>query len=67
VTRNGELGFQTMAIQVGSPWNGATLRVVELGEVIHIYHGQDLIRALVPDRTQRIQALGRSRQLAARP
>ena len=59
VTRNGELGFQAMAIQVGSRWNGATLRVVELGELIHIYHGETLVRALVPDRTQRIQALGR--------
>jgi hypothetical protein len=59
VSRNGELGFRAMAIQVGSRWNGATLRVIEVGELIHIYHGEILVRALVPDRTQRVQALDR--------
>lgn len=59
VTANGELSFQAMAIQVGSRWKGATLRVVELGDLIHIYYGDTLVRALAPDRTQCVQPLGR--------
>jgi transposase InsO family protein len=59
VSTNGELSYKRLSIQVGSRWNGATLRVVEVGELIHVYHGPELIRALAPDRTKRTQTLGR--------
>ena len=58
VSANGEISFQAMGINVGSRWKGATVRVVALGELIHVYHGDDLIRAFVPDRTKRIQPIG---------
>jgi transposase InsO family protein len=59
VSRVGLISYQTLQIQLGSRWNGATVRVVPLGELIQIYHADELIRALVPDRTKRHQTLGR--------
>jgi transposase InsO family protein len=58
VSANGEISYQKLGIQVGSRWAGATVRVIELGEIIHVYHGDDLIRTLVPDRTRRVQPIG---------
>jgi transposase InsO family protein len=70
VSANGEISYQKLGIQVGSRWKGATVRVVELGEIIHVYHGNDLIRALAPDRSKRTQRIGprasRARQLMLR-
>jgi transposase InsO family protein len=63
VSTVGEIGFQSMGINVGSRWKGATVRVIEIGEIIHVYHGDELIRTLVPDRTQRVQPLGPRRGL----
>jgi len=45
VSTIGEIGFQGMGINVGSRWKGATVRVIEIGELIHIYHGDGLIPA----------------------
>ena len=59
VSGRGEISFDAMCIQVGRRWKGATVRVVALGELIHIYHDDDLIRALVPDRSRRHQTLGK--------
>jgi transposase InsO family protein len=58
VSASGEIAFQAMTIQVGKRWIAATVRVITLGEVIHVYHGDDLIRTLVPDRAKRNQPLG---------
>jgi transposase InsO family protein len=58
VSASGEISFQKLGIQVGKRWIGATVHVVELGEIIHIYHGETLIRALAPDRSKRNQRLG---------
>jgi transposase InsO family protein len=70
VSANGEISYQKLGIQVGSRWAGATVRVIELGEIIHVYHGDDLIRTLVPDRTRHVQPIGprasRTRQLMLR-
>jgi transposase InsO family protein len=69
VSASGEICFQAMGIQVGKRFAGASVRVVPLGELLHIYHDEELIRALVPDRTKRHQPLGgragRTRPLAA--
>lgn len=59
VSSVGEISYKNLSIQAGSRWKGATLRVVEIGELIHLYHGQELVRALVPDYTKRNQPLGR--------
>lgn len=68
VSARGEISFEAMCIQLGRRWKGATVRVVTLGELIHVYHDDELIRALVPDRSRRHQSLGkrpsRSRALA---
>jgi transposase-like protein len=37
---------------------GATVRILEVGELVHIYLGDQLIRALAPDRSKRYQKLG---------
>jgi transposase InsO family protein len=58
VSTVGEIGFQTMSINVGNRWKGATVQVIAIGGIIHVYHGDELIRTLVPDRTRRIQPLG---------
>jgi transposase InsO family protein len=59
VSARGETCFEAMDIQLGRRFARASVRVVPLGELIHIYHNQDLIRALVPDRSKRHQPLGR--------
>jgi transposase InsO family protein len=70
VSRVGLTSYQKLQIQVGSRWNGATVRVVPVGELIQIYHADELIRALVPDPTKRDQPLRgrkpRSKTLAPR-
>jgi hypothetical protein len=37
---------------------GATVRILEVGELVHVYLGDELIRALAPDRSKRYQKLG---------
>jgi len=68
VSAHGEISYQALSIQVGARWIGATVRIVVLGAIVHVYHGDELIRALVPDPTKRIQAIGpqagRARSLA---
>ena len=69
VSTSGEITFEAMDIQLGKRFAGARVRVVPLGELLHIYRHEDLIRALVPDRNKRHQPLGRragrTRTLAA--
>jgi hypothetical protein len=42
-----------------TPLQRPALRIVEVGELIHIYLGDELIRVLAPDRTKRCQKLGK--------
>ena len=69
VSTSGEISYQNLGIQVGKRWIGATVRIVALGELIHIYNDETLIRALVPDRSKRHQPIrgrtARTRALAA--
>jgi hypothetical protein len=37
---------------------GATVRILEVGELVHVYLGDALIRALAPDRSKRCQKVG---------
>jgi transposase InsO family protein len=52
VGSSGNLGYSGKLIQVGMRWAGATLRIIPLGELIHIYYGEMVIRTLTinPDR-----------------
>lgn len=66
VSASGEIGYDTLTIQVGKRWIGATVRVAPLGALIHIYYDDELIRALVPDRSRRNQPLGKHARPLAR-
>lgn len=52
VGTSGNLGFRGKLIQVGSRWTGARVRVIEVERLVHIYHGDTMIRVLTidPDR-----------------
>lgn len=59
VDGRGIVGFDGLAIIIPRRYAGATVRVLEVGELVHIYLGDQLIRALAPDRSKRYQPLGR--------
>ena len=52
VGATGNIGFRGKLIQVGGRFTGALVRVVEVEQLTHIYHGDTLIRVLTinPDR-----------------
>lgn len=59
VWRNGVVSYDGLAITLGKRYAGATVCIVEVGELIHAYLGDELIRALAPDRAKRCQKLGK--------
>jgi hypothetical protein len=48
---------------------GATVRILEVGELVHVYLGDELIRAFAPDRSKRYRPLSSRpwRRTLARP
>jgi transposase InsO family protein len=52
VGSSGNIGFRGKLIQVGGRFAGARVRVVEIERLVHVYHGDTLIRVLTinPDR-----------------
>ncbi|MGH2450597.1 MAG: IS481 family transposase, partial [Candidatus Limnocylindria bacterium] len=62
VDRNGIVSYDGLGIIVPHRFAGATVRVLEIGELIHLYLGEELVRVLVPDRTKRFQKLGKRRE-----
>lgn len=52
VGSSGNLGYCGKLVQVGMRWAGAQVRIIPVGELIHVYHGELLIRATTidPDR-----------------
>ncbi len=61
VWSTGLVAYDGIAITLGKRWAGARVRIVPVGQVIHIYYGNELVRLLAPDRTQRYQPLGTGR------
>lgn len=57
VTATGNVGYQKKLIQVGYRWAGATVQVITIGELTHIYYGETLIRALAIDPHRYYQGL----------
>jgi Integrase core domain len=57
VWRNGVVSYDGLAITLGKRYAGAVVRIVEVGELVHAFFGDELIRALAPDRTKRCQKL----------
>lgn len=43
------------------------MRVVEVGELIHVFHGEQLVRVLLPGRSKRYQSRGGRRGRKVRP
>ncbi len=56
---SGVVTYDKLAIVLGRRFAGATVRIVEVGNLIHVYLGDELLRAVAPDRTKRYQGLGR--------
>jgi Integrase core domain len=55
----GVVAYDGLAITLGRRWAGATVRIVEVGALVHVYLGEELIRVLAPDRSRRYQNLGK--------
>lgn len=53
--RYGSISFDQLHIYLGKRWAGALMRVVEVGELIHVFYGDQLVRVLLPDRSRRYQ------------
>jgi len=69
VASNGVFCFRTAYINIGMRYAGARVAIVESGELVHVYYGDELVRSLAPDRSRRYQRLGkrRSGEVAIRP
>jgi transposase InsO family protein len=61
VSSNGMIAFQGMRIGVGRRYAGANLRLVPLGELVHIYYGSELLRIAALDRRRYYQPQGTGR------
>jgi transposase InsO family protein len=55
----GVVAYDGLAIVLGRRYRGATVRVLEVGELVHVYLGDELIRVVAPDRSRRYQNLGK--------
>lgn len=66
VSSSGVLAYDARQIHVGSRWAGATLRVIQVGPLVHMYYGEELIRVLAIDPTRDYQPSGKEVRLAAR-
>jgi transposase InsO family protein len=66
VMSNGAFCYRCRHIHVGNRFAGATVRIVEIGDLIHAYYGDQLIRSLVPDPTHLYQPSERPRRKRTR-
>jgi transposase InsO family protein len=61
VSSCGNMSYRACTIQVGSEWNHYRLRVTEIDGVVHVFYGEQLIRALVLDPDVDYHPIGRRR------
>jgi hypothetical protein len=61
VASNGVFSHRNRHINLGIRFAGARVRILEEGELVHVYYGEELVRSLAPDRTRRYQRLGKRR------
>jgi hypothetical protein len=59
VTSIGNIGYASTTINVGRRWAGARVRVIPVGGLVHVYYGEELVRALAIDPSVEYQRLGR--------
>jgi transposase InsO family protein len=62
VSPSGIVRYHGLAIIVGRRYAGARVQVAEIGELIQIRLGEELVRALVADRSKPYQRLGKHRE-----
>jgi transposase InsO family protein len=62
VAANGVFAYKTSDINIGLRFAGARVRIVEAGELVHVYWGEELVRSLVPDPSRRYQPRERTRR-----
>jgi transposase InsO family protein len=62
VSRTGVFSFAGLAIALPIEYVGAHVRIIETGELLHVYLDQQLIRVLAPDYSKRYQPLGNHRR-----
>jgi transposase InsO family protein len=61
VSSCGNVAYRGHQIQVGSEWNHHRLRLTEIDGVVHVFYGEQLIRALVLDPEVDYYPIGRGR------
>lgn len=61
VSPAGIVRYDGLAIIVGRRFAGARVQVIEIGQLLQIRRGEELVRALVPDRSRPYQTLGKQR------
>ena len=54
----GVVGYEGFAIALGRRYRGATVRILEVGELLDVYLGDELIRVVALDRGRRDQERG---------
>lgn len=62
VASNGVFCYRRAYINIGMRYAGARVRIVEEGELVHVYYGDELVRSLAPDLGRRYQRRERMRR-----
>ncbi len=62
VWRNGVVTYDRRNIGLGKRWAGCKVRIVPAGNLIHVYHGNTLLRSLAFEPGRRYHSQGRSRR-----
>jgi transposase InsO family protein len=63
VNSNGSFGYQGTIIHIGAIWAHHRVRITEVGGVVHVYFGEQLIRSLVLDPDCKFHGLGKNRPI----
>jgi len=66
VASNGVFAYKTSSINIGMRFAGARVAIVEVGELVHVYYGEELVRSLALDPSRRYQRRERTRRSVAR-
>lgn len=62
VASNGVFCYRRSYINIGVRYAGARVAIVEEGELVHVYYGEELIRSLAPDPSRRYQRREQTRR-----
>jgi transposase InsO family protein len=55
---HGDVGYDGLIIGLGRRWAHARVCIDHVDQLIHVYHGSELIRSLLPDRSRTYQSRG---------